>query len=126
MIKIILGIIVVIFFLGVSSFLNYDDRIINTILKQKDFNYDWLDKNIFELQENEFKKLVKEKYVYSKEYDCKYWAYLYYNYYNKKEYQVDYIYSFRYRHILVSVFYEGGYKIIDGDLIREYKISFIE
>jgi len=116
------------------SFTNLDDKVINYAYHNS-FNYTWLDnlsqsqynKKILDLNPQEFEQFVKTNYEYSKDYDCKYWSYLIYNYFdNVKGYNPEYIYSIQNKHILVNVFNKTGYKIIDGNIWLEFEVNLIK
>jgi len=125
------------FFLLLSitiSFTNLDDKVIN-FAYHNSFNYTWLDnlsqsqynKKILDLNPKEFENFIKTNYKYSKDYDCKYWSYLIYNYFDTlKDYNPEYIYSIQNKHILVNVFNEDGYKIIDGNIWLEFNVNLIK
>lgn len=66
----------------------------------------------------EFHKVLKENYIYSyNEYDCKYWAFVWTLYFkeNKEKYNWRLKYITTQNHIVVMVYNEKGYIVLDGD-----------
>lgn len=65
----------------------------------------------------EFKEVLNKNYIYSDDYDCKYWAYVWTLYYKENRlrynWKLDYIDT--QNHVFVMVSNVSGYIILDGD-----------
>lgn len=81
------------------------------------YNQDEIRDYYFNLPIEEFYSILQKKYTYSKDYDCKYWSYVWsvYYVYNKDKYNWDLEYVDTNNHIFVMLYNESGYCIADLD-----------
>jgi len=66
---------------------------------------------------DEFKEILNGQFIYTEDYDCKYWAYVWTLYWkeNKDKYNWKLDYLTTGNHVFVMVYNESGYIILDGD-----------
>lgn len=73
----------------------------------------------FNLPFEEFQEIVKDKFVYSETYDCKYWTYMWTAYwkYNKDKYNWGMKYISTDNHLFAIVYNETSYCTLDQDVV---------